>query len=98
MVVLQAYQTDLLRDLDRGEGLFPDQVAELRRTTGLSPGYQAGCLFHAQDYGGHGGSGETSVDEPGRHWEERKGFLLDAQVSPSELFGISVETVIEKFG
>ena len=44
MVVLQAYQTDLLRDLDRGEGLFPDQVAELRRTTGLSPGYQAAMV------------------------------------------------------
>lgn len=96
--MLQAYQTDLLRDLDKGESLFPDQVAELRRTTGLSPGYQAGRLCQAQDYGGHGGGGETSVDEPGRHREERKGFLLDAQVSPSELFGISVETVIEKFG
>ena len=69
--MLQAYQTDLLRDLDRGEGLFPDQLAELRRTTGLSPGYQAGCLCNVQDYGGHGGSGETSVDEPGRHREER---------------------------
>lgn len=49
--MLQAYQTDLQRDLDRGEGLFPDQVAELRRTTGLSLGYQAGRLCQAQDYG-----------------------------------------------
>ncbi len=28
---------------------------------------------------------------------KEKGFLLDAPVSPSELFGTSVETVVEKF-
>ncbi len=38
------------------------------------------------------------MDESGRYWEEREGlFLLDAPVSPSELFGTSVETVVEKF-
>ncbi len=29
--------------------------------------------------------------------KKEKGFLLDAPVSPSELFGTSVETVVEKF-
>ncbi len=32
MAVLQVYQADLLKDLDNGQGLLPDEVAELRRT------------------------------------------------------------------
>ncbi len=36
MAVLQAYQADLLKDLDDGQGLSPDEVAELRRTTDLA--------------------------------------------------------------
>ncbi len=36
MAVLQAYQADLLKDLDNGQGLSPDEVAELRRTTDLA--------------------------------------------------------------
>lgn len=33
--VLQAYQADLLKDLQLGEGLSPDTVLELRRATDL---------------------------------------------------------------
>ncbi len=41
MAVLQAY---LLKDLDNGQGLSPDEVAELRRTTDLAKQcHQAGC-------------------------------------------------------
>ncbi|KAK3571064.1 hypothetical protein QTP86_001311 [Hemibagrus guttatus] len=36
MVVLQAYQADLLRELDGDEGLSPDTVSELRRATDLA--------------------------------------------------------------
>ncbi|XDV17755.1 hypothetical protein PO909_023574 [Leuciscus waleckii] len=36
MAVLQAYQADLLGDLDQGTGLSPEAVAELRRTTDLA--------------------------------------------------------------
>ncbi len=36
MAVLQVYQADLLKDLDSGQGLSPDEVAELRRTTDLA--------------------------------------------------------------
>ncbi len=36
MAVLQAYQADLLKDLDKGQGLSPDEVAELCRTTDLA--------------------------------------------------------------
>ncbi len=35
MAVLQAYQADLLKDLDKGQGLSPDEVAELHRTTDI---------------------------------------------------------------
>ncbi len=36
MTVLQAYQADLLKDLDKGQGLSPDEVAELCRTMDLA--------------------------------------------------------------
>ncbi len=36
MAVLQAYQADLLKDLDNGQGFSPDEVAELRHTTDLA--------------------------------------------------------------
>ncbi len=63
MAVLQAYQADLLKELDKGQGLSPDEVAELRRTTDLA--------LRATK---HGGNGETSVGEPGRYKEEREGL------------------------
>ncbi len=36
MAVLQAYQADLLKDLDKCQALSLDKVAELRRTTDLA--------------------------------------------------------------
>lgn len=36
MVVLQAYQADLLNDLDYGKGLAPEVVKELRRATDVA--------------------------------------------------------------
>lgn len=36
MLVLKAYQADLLRDLDQGQGLSSDTVAELCRNTDLA--------------------------------------------------------------
>ncbi|KAL0196782.1 hypothetical protein M9458_005322, partial [Cirrhinus mrigala] len=36
MAILQAYQANLLKDLDKGKGLSADEVAELRRTTDLA--------------------------------------------------------------
>ncbi|KAL0152305.1 hypothetical protein M9458_052028 [Cirrhinus mrigala] len=98
MAVLQAYQADLLKDLDKGQGLSPDEVAELRRTTDLAlrATKQAATAMGRS-------MGAMVVTE--RHlWvnladlgKKERGFLLDAPVSPSELFGASVETVVEKF-
>lgn len=36
MVVFQAYQADLMKELDTGEGLSTNMVKELRRATDLS--------------------------------------------------------------
>ncbi len=98
MAVLQAYQADLLKDPDNGQGLSPDEVAELRRTTDLA----LRATKQAATAMGRSMSAMMVMD---RHlWvnladleKKEKGFLLDAPISPSELFGTSIETVIEKF-
>lgn len=36
MAVLQAYQVDLLKDLNDGQGLYPEVVSELSQTTDLA--------------------------------------------------------------
>ncbi len=98
MAVLQAYQADLLKDLDSGQGLSPDEVAELRRTTDLA-------LRATKQAASAMGRSMAAMVVTERHlWvnladleKKEKGFLLDAPVSPSQLFGASVETVVEKF-
>ncbi len=95
MAVLQA---DLLKDLDNGQGLSPDEVAELRRTTDLA-------LRATKQAATAMGRSMAAMVVTERHlWvnladleRKEKGFLLDAPVSPSELFGTSVDTVVEKF-
>ncbi len=88
MAVLQAYQADLLKDLDNGQGLSPDEVAELRRTTDLA-------LRATKQAATAMGRSMAAMVVMERHlWvnladleRKEKGFLLDAPVSPSELFG-----------
>ncbi|XP_050988385.1 uncharacterized protein LOC127179128 [Labeo rohita] len=93
MAVLQA-----LKDLDKGQGLSPDEMSELRRTTDLAlrATKQAATAMGRS-------MGAMVVTE--RHlWvnladlgKKERGFLLNVLVSPSELFGASVEAVVEKF-
>ncbi len=98
MAVLQVYQADLLKDLDNGQGLSPDEVAELRRTTDLA-------LRATKQAATAMGRSMAAMVVTERHlWvnladleKKEKGFLLDAPISPSQLFGTSVETVVEKF-
>ncbi|XP_048039521.1 uncharacterized protein LOC125264325 [Megalobrama amblycephala] len=98
MAVLQAYQADLLKDLDQGQGLSPDAVAELRQTTDLA-------LRATKQTAASIGRSMAAMVATERHlWltmadigEKEKGSLLDAPVSPSELFGGSVEAVVGKF-
>ncbi len=98
MAVLQAYQVDLLKDLDNGQGLSPDEVAELRRTTDLAlrATKQAATVM---------GKSMAAMGVTERHmWvnladleKKEKGFLPDAPISSSQLFGNSIETVVQKF-
>lgn len=97
MAVLQAYQADLLKDLDQGQGLTSDAVSELRRTTDLA--------FRAtKQTAATVGRSMVEMVATERHlWvnladimEKEKGFCLDALVSLSELFSTSVEAVAGK--
>ncbi len=98
MAVLQAYQADLLKDLDKGLGLSPDEVAELRRTTDLA-------LRATKQAATAMGRSMAAMVVMERHlWvnladigKKEKGFLLDAPDSPSKLFATSIEMVVEKF-
>ncbi len=75
MAVLQVYQADLPKDLDKGQGLSPDEVAELCRTTDLAPrATKQAATAMGRSMPGHGCNGETSLGESGRHWEEREGL------------------------
>ncbi len=98
MAVLQAFQADLLKDLYNGQGLSPVEVAELLRTNDLA-------LRATKQAATAMGRSMAAMVVTERHlWvnladleKKEKGFLLDAPISPSELFGTSVETVVEKF-
>ncbi len=78
--------------------MSPDEVAELRRTTDLA-------LCATKQASTAMGRSMAAMVVVERHlWvnladigKKEKSFLLDAPVSPSELFGTSVETVVEKF-
>ncbi len=86
MAVLHADQADLLKDLDNGQGLSPDQVAELRGTTDLA------LRATKQAATAMGRSMAAMVVTEKHLWVN-----LADPVSPSKLFGTSVETVLEKF-
>ncbi|KAI2646248.1 Lamina-associated polypeptide 2, isoform alpha [Labeo rohita] len=83
MAVLQAYQADLLKDLDKGQGLSPDEVAELHRTTDLA-------LRATKQAATAMGRSMAAMVVMERHlWvnladlgKKEKGFLLDAPFRP----------------
>ncbi len=98
MAVLQVYQADLLKDLDKCQKLSPDEVAELRHTMDLA--------FHATKQAATVmGRSMAAMVVMERHLcvnladigKKEKCFLLDAPVSPSELFSTSIEMMVEKF-
>ncbi|KAL0152742.1 hypothetical protein M9458_052465, partial [Cirrhinus mrigala] len=84
-----------MKDLDEGQGLSPDEIAELRRTTDL--------VLRATKQAATAKGKSIAAMATERHlWvnladvgKKEKGFLLPD--SPFELFSTSVETVIKKF-
>ncbi len=97
MAILQAYQADVLNEMDEGTGLTPGAVKELRRATDL-----ALRAKHTARVIGRSMAGSVVAE---RHlWlnlteicEKEKVFLLDAPIPQSGLFGEAVSSVVEKF-
>ncbi len=98
MAILQAYQADVLKEMDEGTDLTPEAVKELRRATDLA----LRATKHTARAVGRSMAGSVAVE---RHlWlnlteirEKEKVFLLDAPISQSGLFGEAVSSVVEKF-
>ncbi len=98
MAILQAYQADVLKEMDEGTVLTPEAVKELRRATDLA----LRATKHTARAVGRSLVGSVAAE---RHlWlnltemrEKEKVFVLDAPISQSGLFGEAVSSVVEKF-
>ncbi len=98
MAILQAYQADVLKEMDEGTGLTPEALKELRRATDLA----LRATKHTARAVGRSMAGSVAAE---RHlWlnltkirEKEKVFLLDAPISQSGLFGEAVSSVVENF-
>ncbi len=98
MAILQAYQADVLKEMDEGTGLTPEAVKELRRATHLA----LRATKHTARAVGRSMAGSVAAEH--HLWlnrteirEKEKVFLLDAPISQSGLFGEAVSSVVEKF-
>ncbi len=98
MAILQAYQADVLKEIDEGAGLTAEAVKELRRATDFA----LRAIKHTACAVGRSMADSVAAE---RHlWlnlteirEKEKVFLLDAPISQSGLFGEAVSSVVEKF-
>ncbi|CAM4567192.1 unnamed protein product [Leuciscus chuanchicus] len=98
MAILQAYQADLLGDLDKGENIDIEDIKELRRATDLS-------LRATKEAARAIGCSMAALAATERHlWlnlsgikERDRAFLLDAPLAPPGLFGDAVSSVVERF-
>ncbi len=98
MSVLQAYQADLLKELDEREQVSSDDIAELRRTADLS-------LRATKETARAIGRSMAAMVAAERHlWltlsdmkDKDRVCLLDAPLSSSGLFGDAVNSVVDRF-
>ncbi len=98
MAILQAYQADVLKEMDQGTGLTPEAMKELRRATDLA----LRATKHTARAVGRSMAASVAAE---RHlWlnlteirEREKVFLMDAPISQSGLFGEAVSAVVDKF-
>ncbi len=98
MAILQAYQADVLKEMDEGTGLTPEAVKELRRATDLA----LRATKHTARAVGRSMAASVAAE---RHlWlnlteiqEKEKVFLMDAPISQSGLFGEAVSAVVDQF-
>ncbi|KAI2666795.1 Transposon Ty3-G Gag-Pol polyprotein [Labeo rohita] len=98
MAVLQAYQADLLKELDESDEISKDNISELRRAADLS-------LRATKETARAIGRSMAAMVVVERHlWltlsdmkEKDRVFLLDAPLAPSGLFGDAVNSVIDRY-
>ncbi len=98
MSVLQAYQADLLKELDEGEQISSSDIGELRRTADLAlcATKETTCAI---------GRSMAALVAAERHlWltlsdmkEKDRVFLMDAPLVPSGLFGDAVDSVVDRY-
>ncbi len=98
MVILQAYQAKVLKEMDEGDGVTPETVKELCRANDLA----IRATKHTARVVGRSMAGLVAAEC--HLWlnlteirEKEKAFLLDAPISSSGLFGNAVNTVVDKF-
>ncbi len=98
MAVLQAYQADLLKELDEGEQISSSDVGELRRTADLA-------LRATKETARAIGRSMAALVAAERHlWltlsdmkEKDRVFLMDVPLAPSGLFGDAVDSVVDRY-
>ncbi len=98
MAILQAYQAEVLKEIDEGTGLTSEAVKELRRATDLA----LRATKHTARAVGRSMAASVAAE---RHlWlnlteirEREKVFLMDAPISQSGLFGEAISTVVDQF-
>ncbi len=98
MAILQAYQADVFKEMDEGDGLTPEAVKELHKATDFT----LRATKHTARAVGRSMAGSVAAE---RHlwlnlmeiWEKENVFLLDAPISQTGLFGEAVSSVVEKF-
>ncbi len=98
MAVLQAYQAELLGDLDEEDTIKSDDIAELRRATDLS-------LRATKETTKAIGQSMAALVVPEQDlWlnlsqikDKNRAFLLKTPISPSGLFGGAVISVVDRF-
>ncbi len=97
MSVLQAYQADLLKELDEGKQIKSDDIVELRRTADLA-------LRATKETARAIGRSMAALVAAERHlWLTLSGmkdkdrvFRMDAPLAPSGLFGDTVNSVVDR--
>ncbi|KAL0164213.1 hypothetical protein M9458_039966, partial [Cirrhinus mrigala] len=98
MAVLQAYQADLLKELDESDEISRDDISEPRRAADLS-------LRATKETARAIGQSMAALVAAERHlWltlsdmkEKDRVFLLDAPLAPSGLFGDAVNSVVDRY-
>ncbi|KAL0147482.1 hypothetical protein M9458_057222 [Cirrhinus mrigala] len=98
MSVLQAYQANLLKELDEGEEIKDSNISELRRTADL-------YLRATKETARAVGRSMAALVAAERHlWltlsdmkEKDRVFLLDAPLLPAGLFGDAVNAVVDRY-